>query len=88
LSYEVGFGRRKRLGTAKQYLPPRVIESKKRMQFVLMKVSRSPVWAKLPYIDARKLHAFVDDYLAGRHENGYAAWRVYTASRWLDLFRP
>jgi hypothetical protein len=28
----------------------------------------------------------VDDYFAGRHEDGYAVWRVFTASRWLDLF--
>jgi asparagine synthase (glutamine-hydrolysing) len=102
-SYKVGFGRRKRLlfETAKQYLPARVVESKKKKQFVLMSnwmplrgehaatirdASRSPAWAKLPYIDARKLHTFVDDYLAGRHEHGYAVWRIYTASRWLDLF--
>jgi asparagine synthetase B (glutamine-hydrolysing) len=22
----------------------------------------------------------------GRHEEGYAVWRIYTASRWLELF--
>jgi asparagine synthetase B (glutamine-hydrolysing) len=37
-------------------------------------------------IDAAKLRIFVDDYLAGRHEDGYAVWRIYTASRWLELF--
>jgi asparagine synthase (glutamine-hydrolysing) len=88
--------------TAKQYLPARVIESKNKKQFVLMNnwmplrgehaaiirdAARSPAWAKLPYVDARKLQDFVDDYLAGRHEQGYAVWRVYTASRWLDLFK-
>jgi asparagine synthase (glutamine-hydrolysing) len=88
--------------TAKRYLPTSVIESKKKKQFVMMNnwmplrgehaatirdASRSPAWEKLPYVDAPKLHAFVDDYLAGRHENGYAVWRVFTASRWLDLFK-
>jgi hypothetical protein len=29
---------------------------------IIRDVSRSPAWAKLlPYIDARKLHAFVED---------------------------
>jgi asparagine synthase (glutamine-hydrolysing) len=103
-SYKVGFGRRKRLlfETVKQYLPSRVIESKKKKQFVLMSnwmplrgehaetirdAARSAAWQRLPYIDARRMHVFVDDYMAGRHENGYAVWRIYTASRWLDLFR-
>jgi asparagine synthase (glutamine-hydrolysing) len=103
-SYKVGFGRRKRLlfETAKQYLPTRVIESKKKKQFVLMsnwmplrgehartirEASRSAAWQHLPYIDVRRMQAFVDDYMTGRHENGYAVWRIYTASRWLDLFK-
>jgi len=88
--------------TAKRYLPASVIENKRKKQFVLMSnwmplrgehaatirdASRCPAWSSLPYIDAPKLHAFVDDYLAGRHENGYAVWRIYTASRWLELFR-
>jgi len=102
-SYKVGFGRRKRLlfETAKQYLPAPVIEGRKKM-FVLMsnwmplrgehaptlrEAARSPALARLPFVDAAKLHAFVDDYLAGRHDNGYAVWRIYTASRWLDLFK-
>jgi asparagine synthase (glutamine-hydrolysing) len=88
--------------TARRYLPASVIKSKKKKQFVLMsnwmplrgehaamirEASRSSAWSKLPYIDAPKMHAFVDDYLAGRHENGYAVWRIFTASRWLDLFK-
>jgi asparagine synthase (glutamine-hydrolysing) len=88
--------------TARRCLPASVIESKKKKQFVLMsnwmplrgeraamirEASRSSAWSKLPYIDALRMHAFVDDYLAGRHENGYAVWRIFTASRWLDLFK-
>ena len=102
-SYKVGFGRRKRLlfETAKQYLPTRVIEGRKKM-FVLMsnwmplrgqhgpairEAARSPALARLPYVDSAKLRDFVDGYFEGRHDNGYAVWRIYTASRWLDLFR-
>jgi asparagine synthase (glutamine-hydrolysing) len=102
-SYKVGFGRRKRLlfETAKQYLPARVLESRKKM-FVLTSnwmplrgehaptirdAARSPALARLPYVDAAKLRDFVDGYFEGLHDNGYAVWRIYTASRWLDLFR-
>jgi asparagine synthase (glutamine-hydrolysing) len=89
------------LETAKQYLPASVIESKRKRQFVLMSnwmplrgehstairdAARSPAWAKLAYINVEKMRAFVDDYLAGRHEDGFAVWRIFTASRWLDLF--
>jgi asparagine synthase (glutamine-hydrolysing) len=87
--------------TARQHLPRMVVESKTKKRFVMMnnwmplrgehaaairEASRSSALAELPYIDAPKLHAFVDDYLAGQHDNVYAVWRVFTASRWLDLF--
>jgi asparagine synthase (glutamine-hydrolysing) len=86
---------------AKQYLPTRVLESRDKRRFVMMnnwmplraehsaamrEASRNPSWAKLPYVEVPRLHAFVDDYLAGRHDDGYAVWRIFTASRWLDLF--
>jgi hypothetical protein len=69
-----------------------VTESKKRMKFDPM-YNSMPLRGEArrdhsPYIDARKLHAFVDDYLAGRNENGYVVWRIYTGSLGLDLFRP
>ena len=87
--------------TAKHYLPARVVASREKRRFVLMNnwmplrdkhaaalrdASRSTAWTKLAYVDAAKLRIFVDDYLAGRHEDGYAVWRIYTASRWLDMF--
>jgi asparagine synthase (glutamine-hydrolysing) len=87
--------------TAKHYLPACVVESKEKRRFVLMNSwmplrdkhaaalrdsSRSAAWCKLAYVDAGKLKIFVDDYLAGRHDDGYAVWRIYTASRWLGLF--
>jgi asparagine synthase (glutamine-hydrolysing) len=87
--------------TAKHYLPARVVASKEKRRFVLMSqwmplrdthaaalrdAARSTAWTKLAYVNAARLRAFVDDYLAGRHEDGYAVWRIYTAWRWLDLF--
>ena len=86
---------------AKTRLPQVVVENKQKMRFVLMNnwmplrgehagairdASRHPAFAKLPYVDTTKLRAFVDDYFAEKHDNGYAAWRIFTASRWLDLF--
>jgi len=32
--------------------------------------------------------AFVDDYLAGRHDDRMAVWRLYTAWRWHEAFHP
>jgi asparagine synthase (glutamine-hydrolysing) len=87
--------------TAKHYLPARVVENQEKRPFpsindwmplrskhaaALRDASRSTAWTKLAYVDARKLRHFVDDYLAGWHNDGYAVWRIYTASRWLDLF--
>jgi asparagine synthetase B (glutamine-hydrolysing) len=89
------------LETAKHYLPARVVASKEKRRFVLMSnwmplrdkhaaalrdASRNTAWTKLAYVDAAKLRMFVDGYLADRHQDGYAVWRIYTASRWLELF--
>ena len=37
---------------------------------------------------AVRLHGFVDDDLAREHDNAYAVWHSYTASRRLDLQVP
>jgi asparagine synthase (glutamine-hydrolysing) len=100
-SYKVGFGRRKRLlwETSKDYLPRLVMERKDKKYFVLLSnwmplrehaqairdASRISAFGKLPWIDVSRLHRFVDDYLARKHDNAYAVWRIYTASRWLEL---
>jgi asparagine synthase (glutamine-hydrolysing) len=86
---------------AKTRLPKMVLENKQKMRFVLMnswmplrgehagavrEASRHPAFAKFAYVDQVRMQAFVDDYLAERHDNGYAVWRIFTASRWLDIF--
>ena len=88
------------LETSKRYLPPIVLDRKDKKYFVLLsnwmplrtehagalrEASRNPSLTKLPYVNAPVLHAFVDDFLAGRHQDAYAVWRIYTASRWLDI---
>jgi asparagine synthase (glutamine-hydrolysing) len=101
-SYKAGFGRRKRLlfETAKDYLPDVVLERRDKMKFVpttawmplrarsgeLRDAARNEAFTKVPWIDCAKMHSFVDDFLAGHHDNAYAVWRIYTASRWLNLF--
>jgi asparagine synthase (glutamine-hydrolysing) len=99
--YKVGFGRRKKLlfETARRYLPAAVTERKDRKFFVLLTnwmplrehasalrdATRLTSWSNFPYVDGARMNLFVDDYLAGRHEDGYAVWRIFTASRWLDM---
>ena len=101
-SYKVGFGRRKRLlfETAKDYLPESVLNRREKMKFVptrawmplrlhakeLRDASRSEAFASLPWIDLPRMHSFVDAFLAEEHDDAYAVWRIYTASRWLHLF--
>lgn len=41
-----------------------------------------------PFIRAREMRTFVHDYLRGAHDDGMSVWRLYTAWRWLERFRP
>jgi len=100
-SYKVGFGRRKRLlrETSEHYLPRSVANRRDKKMFVFLSnwmplrergqairdALRHPALRKLPWVDTARLNTFVDDYLARKHDNAYAVWRIYTASRWLDL---
>jgi asparagine synthase (glutamine-hydrolysing) len=100
-SYKVGFGRRKRLlrEASHDYVPRSVTNRRDKKFFVLLSnwmplrereqairdASRHGAFRKLPWVDAARLHTFVDDYLARKHDNAYAVWRIYTASRWLEL---
>jgi asparagine synthase (glutamine-hydrolysing) len=102
-SYKAGFGRRKKLlwETSKDYLPRLVMERKDKKYFVLLSnwmplrehgqairdASRNAAFRNLPWMDVPRLHRFVDDYLAGAHDNAYAVWRIYTAARWFELYK-
>jgi len=54
----------------------------------LREMARSRALVESPYIRRDALTPFVEDYLRGRHDDELAMWRLYTASRWLDAFRP
>lgn len=41
----------------------------------------------LDLLNASKMKSFVDDYLASKHEDGLAVWRLYTSWRWLESLR-
>jgi len=54
----------------------------------LRAMSRSGTMARLPWIDAAEAARAVDRYLAGEGEDHLAVWRLYSAWRWLEIFRP
>ena len=40
------------------------------------------------YLAGKSVAPFVEGYLDGKHEDILAVWRLYTAWRWMDIFRP
>jgi asparagine synthase (glutamine-hydrolysing) len=100
-SYKVGFGRRKKLlrEAAEGVVDRRVLERRDKKMFVkldnwmplrdhgpaLREAARNVSLSGAPGVDAARMHRFVDDYVAGRHDEAYAVWRIFTASRWFDL---
>jgi asparagine synthase (glutamine-hydrolysing) len=54
----------------------------------LMALAANPRLRQAPCVDGPRLTTFIRDYLDGRHDDSSAIWRLYTASRWLELFQP
>jgi hypothetical protein len=54
----------------------------------LAAMARSKSLLESPGVRGRAVAPFVDDYLAGRHDDGLGVWRLYTAWRWLEAFHP
>ncbi len=54
----------------------------------LREMSRARRMRELPWVRGDRLAPFVDSYLAGRHDDALAVWRLYTAWRWLEAFEP
>jgi len=46
----------------------------------------SPQLRESQYWDGAAASRYVSDFLLGHHENGLAVWRLYTASRWMEMF--
>jgi len=54
---------------------------------VLQEMARSQTLAQLPMINAVEMRRFVNDYLAAKHDDSSAVWRLYTTWRWLESLR-
>jgi asparagine synthase (glutamine-hydrolysing) len=54
----------------------------------LAAMAESSSLRQAPYVDATRMTAFVHDYLEARHDDAASVWRLYTAWRWLERFRP
>ena len=54
---------------------------------VLREMAGSQTMAQLPVISAVDMRRFVSDYLAAKHDDGAAVWRLYTTWRWLESLR-
>jgi asparagine synthase (glutamine-hydrolysing) len=103
-SFKVGFGARKKLllEAARPYLPPAVIERRDKKAFVstttwlplrdhaeaLRALASAPRLLELPWLRRGPLGQFVEGYLNRAHDDTLAVWRLYTAARWLERFRP
>jgi asparagine synthase (glutamine-hydrolysing) len=96
----VGVKKRILREVGKGYLPPSLIGKNKQgmirsgpwMQMLrqhegaLRDMHNSSSMTNLHLLNACKVKAFVDDYLAGKHDDGLAVWRLYTSWRWLESF--
>lgn len=103
-SYKVRDGDRKKLllETARKYLPPSVVNRKDKRVFIskpkwmdlrqraaeLRAMANSEAMKRSPFILAGPMNRFVENYLSGAHRDVLAVWRLYTAWRWLEIFRP
>jgi asparagine synthase (glutamine-hydrolysing) len=52
----------------------------------LREMASSSVMQRAPWLRPRRVTAFVDDFLRGRHDDVLAIWRLYTCWRWMELF--
>ncbi len=50
----------------------------------LDELANAPLWHDLPWVRGQAVRPFVLDYVAGRHDDALAVWRLYTAWRWLS----
>jgi len=102
--FKVGQGLRKRIlvETARSILPRAVVERRDKRMFIskpgwmqlrgraaeLREMAASDEIRDCGLVDAAGVRTFVADYLAGRHQDERAVWRLHMAWRWLRLFQP
>lgn len=97
----VGVKKRILREVGKRYLPAVLIEKNKQGMIrstrwmpmlrqhegALREMCDSSLIRNLNLLNASKVMSFVGDYLAGKHDDGLAVWRLYTSWRWLESFR-
>ena len=104
VEWKIHRGERKRvlLEVARRLLPPEITERQDKKAIIsspdwidlrahrdaVLEASRSQALRECALIDSKRMARFVDDYFGGRHHDTPAVWRLYTASRWLERFRP
>lgn len=97
-----GLRKRIVLETAKRHLPPAVANRPDKRSFIsraawmdlattraaeLREMAGSREIAEFAMLRPQRVRAFVDDFLAGRHRDEMAVWRLYTLWHWLLRFR-
>lgn len=98
-----GLRKRILVETARPILPRAVVERRDKRMFVskagwmrlretrsaeLLEMAASEELARFGLLKPRRVGEFVSDYLAGRHDDHRAVWRLHTFRHWLRLFQP
>lgn len=97
-SWKISRGERKRvlLHTARRFVTPVVTERTEKRAIVSSArwidlraqpgLLDSLAVAPIPYVDPKRLRAYVQDFATRRHDEVATMWRLYTASLWVEQF--
>jgi len=97
-SWKISRGERKRvlLHTARRFVTPVVTERTEKRAIVSSArwidlraqpgLLDSLAVAPIPYVDPKRLRAYVQDFATRRHDEVATMWRLYTASLWVEHF--
>ena len=87
--------------TARKYLPSAVVNRTDKRMFIskakwmdlrgkhseeLRAMADSRTMQESPFLEKKRMAGFVDEYLAGSHEDEQAIWRLYTAWHWMEAY--
>lgn len=100
--FKAGYGRRKRIlrEVARRYLPASIVDRKDKMGFVtpesqwlrnglhddVLASLETPSMRALPFLDIDKAKEFTRAYVAGRHPDFRAVWRLHALRHWVEAF--
>ena len=98
-----GVRKRILLETARKYLPEAIVERRDKRIFIshtgwmelrrrrapqLREMAASPELRNFGLLRHARVVSFVEDFLAAKHHDEMAVWRLYTLWHWIRLFRP